>query len=106
MTDRELMQMALDALNETMWEERTCLQGHAITVLSNRLAQSEQNVSYTGNGTAGRENMTAPTGFFFQMPKSEPEPVAWHEPGAYGNVTTHKDWALANEWEPLYKENT
>jgi len=32
------------------------------------------------------------------------EPVAWHEPGAYGNVTTHKDWALANKWEPLYKE--
>ena len=29
-------------------------------------------------------------------------PVAWHEPGAYGNVTTHKDWALANEWLPLY----
>lgn len=33
-------------------------------------------------------------------------PVAWHEPGAYGNVTTHKDWALANGWEPLYKERT
>jgi len=32
------------------------------------------------------------------------EPVAWHEPGAYGNVTTHKDWALANGWLPLYKE--
>lgn len=28
-------------------------------------------VSYTGNGTAGRENMTAPTGFLFQMPKRE-----------------------------------
>ena len=34
------------------------------------------------------------------------EPVAWHEPGAYGNVTTHKDWALANGWEPLYPEKT
>ena len=30
------------------------------------------------------------------------EPVAWHEPEAYGNVTTHKDWALANGWKPLY----
>ena len=30
------------------------------------------------------------------------EPVAWHEPGAYGNVTTHKDWALANGWQPLH----
>ena len=34
--------------------------------------------------------------------KRKHEPVAWHEPGAYGNVTTHKDWALANGWEPLY----
>jgi hypothetical protein len=38
--------------------------------------------------------------------RTEEEPVAWHEPGAYGNVTTHKDWALANGWEPLYKERT
>ena len=38
--------------------------------------------------------------------KREQEPVAWHEPGAYGNVTTHKDWALANGWEPLYSEKT
>jgi hypothetical protein len=38
------------------------------------------------------------------LAQPEPEPVAWHEPGAYGNVTTHKDWALANGWEPLYKE--
>jgi hypothetical protein len=30
------------------------------------------------------------------------EPVAWHEPNAYGNVTVHKDWALANGWQPLY----
>lgn len=36
--------------------------------------------------------------------KRKHEVVAWHEPGAYGNVTTHKDWALANGWEPLYKE--
>ena len=34
------------------------------------------------------------------------EPVAWHEPEAYGNVTTHKDWALANGWKPLYPEKT
>jgi hypothetical protein len=30
------------------------------------------------------------------------EPVAWHESGAFGNRTTHKDWALANGWRPLY----
>jgi hypothetical protein len=34
--------------------------------------------------------------------KRKHEPVAWHEPGAYGNVTTYKDWALANGWLPLY----
>ena len=37
-----------------------------------------------------------------ELTQTEPEPVAWHEPGAYGNVTTHKDWALANGWKPLY----
>ena len=41
-----------------------------------------------------------------RLAQPEPEPVAWHEPGAYGNVTTHKDWALANGWEPLYSEKT
>jgi hypothetical protein len=33
--------------------------------------QAEKQVTYTGNGTAGRENMTAPTGFLFQMQKRE-----------------------------------
>jgi hypothetical protein len=32
----------------------------------------------------------------------EPEPVAWHEPGAYGNVTVHEKWANENGWLPLY----
>lgn len=41
-----------------------------------------------------------------RLAQPEPEPVAWHEPGAYGNVTSHKDWALANGWEPLYPEKT
>ena len=40
-----------------------------VETLRDRLAQP--NVSYSGNGTAGRENMTAPTGYFFQMPKPE-----------------------------------
>ena len=33
--------------------------------------EEDEQVSYTGNGTAGRENMTAPTGFLFQLPKRE-----------------------------------
>jgi hypothetical protein len=34
--------------------------------------------------------------------QAEQEPVAWHEPNAYGNVTTHKKWAEENGWLPLY----
>jgi hypothetical protein len=77
MTDRELMQMALDALDciySPLHVREINKVGEAMSALRDRLAQPE------------------------------PEPVAWHEPGAYGNVTTHKDWALANGWEPLYKE--
>jgi hypothetical protein len=39
-----------------------------------------------------------------RLAQPEPEPVAWHEPGAYGNVTVYKDWAKENGWLPLYKE--
>jgi len=76
MTDRELMQEALETFEAYasvhQWINARSL--GLMYALRNRLAQPE------------------------------PEPVAWHEPGAYGNVTTHKDWALANGWEPLYKE--
>ena len=105
------MKQALEALVElnevSKGPSAVCLPAEidtAMDALRQAIAEAEKQVSYSGNGTSGRENMTAPTGFFFQMPKSEPEPVEWHEPGAYGNVTTHKDWALANGWEPLYKE--
>jgi hypothetical protein len=103
---REEAQQVLDALShsharEPIW--KTPL-NTAIETLRARLAQPEPSVSYSGNGTAGRQDMTAPTGFFFQMPKPEPEPVAWHEPGAYGNVTVYKDWAEENGWLPLYSK--
>jgi hypothetical protein len=39
-----------------------------------------------------------------RLAQPEPEPVAWHEPGAYGNVTVHKDWAKENGWLPLYSK--
>ena len=73
MTDRELMQFLFEVLDNHV-EDPRCenLIEKSCKLLRDRLAQPE------------------------------PEPVAWHEPGAYGNVTTHKDWALANEWEPLY----
>jgi hypothetical protein len=98
---RKEAQMVLDALNAVWKIDRSTMHNKAIELLRARLAQPEH-VSYAGNGTAGMEDMTAPTGFFFQMPKPEPEPVAWHEPGAYGNVTVYKDWAKENGWLPLY----
>jgi len=42
--------------------------------------------------------------FWRKHRQPEPEPVAWHEPGAYGNVTVYKKWAEENGWLPLYKE--
>ncbi len=38
-----------------------------------------------------------------RLAQPKPEPVAWHEPGAYGNVTVYKKWAEENKWLPLYK---
>ena len=32
------------------------------------------------------------------------EPVAWHEPGSYSNVTVYKKWAEENGWLPLYSK--
>ena len=34
--------------------------------------------------------------------QTEQEPVAWHEPNAYGNVTVYEKWAKENGWQPLY----
>jgi hypothetical protein len=39
-----------------------------------------------------------------RIAQPEPEPVAWHEPGAYGNVTVYKQWAEENGWLPLYSK--
>jgi hypothetical protein len=51
------------------------------------IAELEKKVCYSGNGTAGRENTTAPTGFFFQMPnKEKQEPVAWGMKGEDGSI--------------------
>lgn len=65
----------------------------AITIIKDVLAQhdsvqakpepEQEPVTYSGNGTAGREADVRPTGFFFQMPKpeQEQEPVAHCEAG-------------------------
>ena len=73
-TDKELMQQALDALERFATDETPdgWFAISAIQALRARLAQPE------------------------------PEPVAWHEPGAYGNVTVYEGWAKENGWLPLY----
>ena len=75
MTKDEALKLALEALEyihtETSQDEDELIHS-AITAIKKVLAQPEQEqVKYTGNGSAGRENTTAPTGFFFQMPKRE-----------------------------------
>lgn len=74
----EAMKQALEALEEinklSVGDNAICLPAEidtAIDSLRKAIAEAEKQVSYSGNGTAGRENTTAPTGFFFQMPKSE-----------------------------------
>ena len=58
--------------------------------------ESQEQVSYSGNGTAGRENMTAPTGFFFQMPKAEKqEPVAWMYDWTTSEGEFIQDWTTS-----------
>jgi hypothetical protein len=122
MTDRELMQQALDALEYL--PEMSGIE-EAIQALRDRLAQPEPEPAFyviqaTDRFGEGYEQTywEDPNGFpVYTAPvhaidtsqervdetaKRKHEPVAWHEPGAYGNVTTHKDWALANGWEPLY----
>jgi len=87
MTDRELMQQALDALewcyDVAEWPANgKSAQDKAIEALRARLAQPEQEtVAYTGNGTAGRESDVKPTVFFFQMPKPVGEVYGWHGTG-------------------------
>lgn len=77
-TDRELMQQALQAL------EMSSNGFHSIIrALSARLAQPI---------------------ITDEIKDDKTEPVAWHEPGAYGNVTTYEKWAKENGWLPLYAD--
>ena len=92
MTDRELMQQALDAMlnfsndvSDEMFE--------SIRVLRARLAQPD--LITPGGGLPNDHN-----GVTAAQP--EQEPVAWHEPESYSNVTIHKKWAKENGWLPLY----
>ena len=91
--ERKVMDLALEALekltnaaegfsvsgvyfNEELWS-RKCLDDayDAMGFAQEALAQPEKEpVTYSGNGTAGREADARPTGFFFQMPKPVAQP--------------------------------
>ena len=97
---RAAMQMALEDLTAVWPDSRA-----SITALREALAQPQEMKECRHCGWLCKPN-DAPSkkGYVLAQDPSEQAPVAWHEPGSYGNVTTHKDWALANGWEPLYKE--
>lgn len=88
---------ALDCIKSPLHVREMRKLGEAMGALRQAIAEAETAPVHAIDMTQERVDETA---------KREHEPVAWHEPGAYGNVTTHKDWALANGWEPLYKEKT
>ena len=112
----EVLKQALEALeffNETaICCADTDISNEAITSLRQAIAEleSQEQVSYSGNGTAGRENAIAPTGFFFQMPKESQEPVAWMHPSGKGYDSAFRDHSTVmvctgNKWDgwiPLY----
>ncbi len=64
----EAMKQALDAIETYSPEYMHGLpKEHYIKALRQAIAEAEKQVFYAGNGTAGMENMTAPTGFFMQF---------------------------------------
>ena len=104
----EAMKQALEALEQ--WNTPMYKRGVSITSLRQAIAEAEKQnddvyimgnyvgkgkvssvtlggVSFTGNGTAGREADVQPTGFFFQMPKQEPVAWYWRRTYADGGYT-------------------
>ena len=115
MTKDEAMQMALDvlqALNKDGWiladfENQVYA---ATDALRTALAQPDTQIGITYEEAnppepycqrCGKKLGTEVTDIHTCTPK-EIQPVAWHEPEAYNNVTVHKKWAKENGWLPLY----
>jgi hypothetical protein len=65
-----------DASKE-IWDKNN----EAIAAGKQAIAEAEKQVTYIGNGTAGREADVKPTGFFFQMPKPVGDVYGWHGSG-------------------------
>jgi len=150
MTDRELMKMALDALEdlhrtgdtqvfdmcyapkllpallarlaqpepepvawlEPEWGERICPEvGYEVTITDDHPrdlcwiplypAPPQRVYCSCGDGIVPDDGALCGTCVSLKDAVKQ-EPVAWHEPGAYGNVTVYKKWAEENGWLPLY----
>ena len=97
---REEAQQVLDALESVYGKGKKC--DAAIETLRARLSAPEP--EQTRSEKMREAGITRrPKGW---SKEDEPEPVAWHEPGSYSNVTVYKKWAEENKWFPLYKERT
>ena len=117
MTNQETLELALDALQGSIaiTMAKIDLRNEAIKALEEALKQEQGGCEYAGNGTAGIQNETKPTGFFFQMPKQEQgEPVAWesvlgavargwcYEENANKTMDSELAVAIAKEVHALY----
>ena len=104
MTDRELMQMALDALmrleQDTFHPAKVFPYRPAIIALRARLAQPEQR-----SGDCLLTGVCASEGHRIEKAQPEPEPVAWkYETPDYVSLQwepTRGDWRDGT-WTPLY----
>lgn len=106
MTDRELMQMALDALDEHLTNhERGCVYlDPIITALRERLAQPEK-TNQCGE-TCERAKLCAVCAREMTQPEQEQEPVAWMSSTPTNGDLLHWTKQDALRWamdvEPLY----
>ena len=123
MTNIETMKLALDVLNYSLhvgFDESSESQikkgmkafqqcSKAIAALRQAISEAEQ-----PNQPNKGKQMFKPT-YYVRHPddtysiadpqpteQAEQEPVAWHEPNAYSNVTVYEKWAKENGWQPLY----
>jgi len=86
---REEAQQVLDALEQA---------GNSLGSFCSDMGWAQKDMDNMDNCDAMAEKIRA------RLSAPKQEPVAWHEPGAYGNVTVYKQWAEKNGWLPLYKE--
>jgi len=104
-TDRAAMQMALKALEKKAGHWGTGhdeLNAKAITALREALRNASERMAQPKKPDECANGCPERTICDYCTAQPQGEPVAWHEPNAYGNVTTHKKWAEENGWLPLY----